>query len=233
MLLSATLPPPVERLAQRFMQQPTRIDMSQDGVAVDTIEQFYATVDPDRKASFLVKLLARERPRQAIIFTRTKRGADNLHRRFQGKLSKVALIHGDLPQSKRDRVLRDFRSGQIRLLIATDVVGRGIDVSAISHIINYDIPEYCDDYVHRVGRTGRMTSEDCGRAITLVTREQGEHLTSIEKRINTLLTEYRIEGFDAFPPQPPRPTVTEAARKPQPAGEHVESDEEEEISLVF
>ncbi len=102
----------------------------------------------------LVRILAAERPQQALVFTRTKRGAERLHHRFSGKLPGVAMMNGDLPQAKRDQVMARFRAGKIRLLVATDVVGRGIDVRGISHIVNYDVPEFCDDYVHRVGRAG-------------------------------------------------------------------------------
>ena len=114
------------------------------------------------------------------------------------KSSRIAAIHGDLPQRKRDQVIKALRAGELRLLIATDVVGRGIDISGISHIINYDIPEYCDDYVHRVGRTGRLSSDQSGRAITFVTLQQGGELTNIEKRINTVLPEYKVDHFEAF-----------------------------------
>jgi len=208
MLLSATLPPPVERLAKRYMQDPQRIDLSQDGIAAhDTIDQYYATVDNDRKFELLVRLLAKERPTQALVFTRTKRGSETLYRKFSGKLPNVAMMNGDLPQVKRDRVMKKFREGKIRLLIATDVVGRGIDVSGISHIINYDIPEYHDDYIHRVGRTGRMSSDEKGCAITFVTREQGDQLTKIEMRIDKLLPEYHVDGFEAYRPRAPRPVV--------------------------
>lgn len=220
LLLSATMPPPVERLAQRYMKNPQRVDMSEDNVVVDTVEQYFATVDQDRKFGLLVRLLAKERPQQALVFTRTKRGADALYNRFAGKLPRVAMMHGDLQQVKRDRVLRDFRSGKIRLLIATDVVGRGIDISGISHIINYDIPEYHDDYVHRVGRTGRLSSEERGWAITFVTREQGEQLTNIEKYINHMLPEYRIEGYESYRPRKPRPTLENAS---SPVHEYSES----------
>jgi ATP-dependent RNA helicase DeaD len=195
MLLSATLPPPVERLAQRYMKQPAKVDMSGDSISVDTVEQYYLTVDGDRKFPSLVKLLGRERPRQVIVFTRTKRGADNLHAKLAGRLPKVAVIHGDLPQSTRDRVMRGFRDEEVRLLIATDVMGRGIDVSGISHIINYDVPEFCDDYVHRIGRTGRLSGER-GRAITFVTPDEGEQLTNIEMRIDKLLQKYELPGFE-------------------------------------
>jgi ATP-dependent RNA helicase DeaD len=183
LLLSATMPPPVERLAKRFMRDAKRVDLSEDTIMVDTIDQYYMTVDEDRKFGVLVRILAAERPQQALVFTRTKRGAERLHHRFSGKLPGVAMMNGDLPQAKRDQVMARFREGKIRLLVATDVVGRGIDVSGISHIVNYDVPEYCDDYIHRVGRTGRLSSKEKGWAITLVTREQGEQLTEIEKRI--------------------------------------------------
>jgi ATP-dependent RNA helicase DeaD len=211
LLLSATMPAPVERLAKRYMRDAKRVNLSEDNVVVDTVDQYYTTVDEDRKFGTLVRILACERPRQAVVFTRTKRGAERLYRKFSGKLPGVAMMSGDLPQAKRDQVMTRFRAGKIRLLVATDVVGRGIDVHGISHIFNYDIPEYCDDYVHRVGRTGRLSSSDRGWAITFVTRDQGEQLTGIEKRINTMLPEYRIEDFESFRPRERRPTVDELA----------------------
>jgi ATP-dependent RNA helicase DeaD len=202
LLLSATMPPPVELLARRFMNDPDMVDLSEQSVVVETIEQYYLTVDRDRKRSALLRVLAKEKPQQVIVFARTKRTVDALHSMFSTRLKsrRIAAIHGDLPQNKRDRVIRDLRKGDLRLLIATDVVGRGIDVSGISHIINYDIPEYCDDYIHRVGRTGRMSSDQQGRAITFVTREQGGELTNVEKRINNVLPEYRIDNFEATRP---------------------------------
>jgi len=203
LLLSATMPGPVERLARRYMTDPEMVDLSEDNVVVDTIEQYYVTVDEDRKSSLLLRVLAKEKPSQAIVFTRTKRGADRLFERFSRRLksNRIAAIHGDLPQRKRDRVIRDLRAGKLRLLIATDVVGRGIDISGISHIINYDIPESCDDYIHRVGRTGRLSSAENGRAITFVTLAQGNELTNIEVRINTVLPQYTVEDFESFRPQ--------------------------------
>ena len=112
--------------------------------------------------------------------------------------------------------MRDFRAGKTRLLIATDVVGRGIDVSSISHIINYTVPEYCDDYVHRVGRTGRMSSLKKGRAFTFATKEEGKQLTNIEMRINLLLSEYTIDGFEAYRPGPKRQHVDDIVKPKRP-----------------
>ena len=153
------------------------------------------TVDNNKKFEALVRILGKHRPRQALVFTRTKRGADNVHSKLQKRLPDVAVLHGDLHQRKRDRVMQKFREGNIRLLIATDIAGRGLDVSGISHIVNYDIPEFCDDYVHRVGRTGRLSSSTPGYAFTLVTKEQGDELTRIEIRINGLIEQYNIPGF--------------------------------------
>jgi len=204
LLLSATVPPPVARLATRYMHEPEILDFSTNEISVETIEQFYFTVAPTRKFSLLEKLLEREDPRQAIVFCRTKRGTDKIHERLQRRRKEsgdgVACIHGDLAQNVRDRVMRQFREGMVRVLVATDVVGRGIDVSGVSHIINYDIPEFCDDYVHRVGRTGRMGRE--GVAYTFVSPEEGPQLTRIEMRIDKLLKRAEIPGFIAIDPSP-------------------------------
>ena len=154
LLLSATVPPPVERLARSYMRDPESLNFSPTDISVETIEQFYCTVDAERKFELLEHLLKREQPQQAIVFCRTKRGTDKVERRLAKRFDNVACIHGDLAQNVRDRVMAAFREGKVRILVATDVVGRGIDVTSISHIFNYDIPQFCDDYVHRVGRTG-------------------------------------------------------------------------------
>ena len=199
LLLSATVAPGVKRLAERYMHEPEMLDFSPKSKSVDTIEQHYFTVDGDRKFELLCKLIDRENPEQTIVFCRTKRGTDKLHDKLKRKrYVKVDCIHGDMPQGARDRVMKQFRAGEVKLLVATDVVGRGIDVSGISHIINFDIPQSSDDYVHRVGRTGRMGRE--GVAFTFVTRDEGDELTRIEILINKMLIEDKIEGFDAVDP---------------------------------
>lgn len=194
LLLSATLPEPVLRLANRYMKSPEQVDLSEKQVVVETIEQFYCTVEQRDKFKLLVRILLQERPSQAIVFCRTKRGAHEIYSKLLKRLPDVEAIHGDLQQNKRDQVIRRLRDGRARLVIATDIVGRGIDISGISHIINFDIPETSDDYIHRVGRTGRMSSDSEGRAITFVTPEQGGELTKIEMRINLLLQEYQFDG---------------------------------------
>ncbi|MBV08627.1 DEAD/DEAH box helicase [Rubinisphaera sp.] len=201
LLLSATLPPEVERLSSRFMRDPIRIDISVKDVTSNSVDQFFCTVDNHRKLGLLVKLLRKEQPQQAIVFCRTRRKADELYNKFKSRIKQVAALHGDLPQAKRDRVMQSFRDRKVRLLIATDIVGRGIDVGGISHIINYDIPEHSDDYVHRVGRAGRLSSDFKGRAFTFVTQDQGGELTRIEMLVNRMIPEYKFEDFDSFEPR--------------------------------
>lgn len=216
MLLSATMAPDVERLCKRYMEDPVHINCSQTQISVETIEQRYFTVRHDEKQSTLIRLLEREQPKQVIIFCRTKRGTDRLHRALQSELSKIkslassqlACIHGDMNQRDRDRVFNALRAGEVGILVATDVVGRGIDVSTVSHIINYDMPLDCDDYVHRVGRTGRMGRE--GIAFTFVTADEGQQLTAIELNINRLLVRDSLDGEI-----PPSRAVTEAAQAEQ------------------
>jgi len=219
LLLSATVAPGVERLAKRYMIDPEMMDFSPKTKGVDTIEQRYFTVEEQRKFDLLLKLLVREQPEQAIVFCRTKRGTDRVTRKISRKLKRVDSIHGDMAQNVRDRVMRQFRDGQVKILVATDVVGRGIDVTRISHIINYDMPQSSDDYVHRVGRTGRMGRE--GIAFTFVTPEQGGELTRLEMLINTLLKRDEIEGFQTIAQAaPPQETPAEDEKpKPQPPGQ--------------
>ena len=195
LLLSATLPPTVHKLAERYMFEPKVIDCSSTAMSVDTIEQRYFTIPADRKFDLLESLLQREKPEQAIIFCRTKRGVDKLQRRLRDTWPRCGCMHGDMNQRDRDRVLQSVRDRKLQILVATDVVGRGIDVSTISHIINYDVPQDSDDYVHRVGRTGRMGRE--GIAFTFIAPGEGDFLTNIEQRIDKLLIRDKLPGFDA------------------------------------
>ncbi|EGF24861.1 DEAD/DEAH box helicase [Rhodopirellula baltica] len=214
LLLSATLPPVVRRLAESYMHEPVVIDCCRDEMAVDTIEQRYFTIAQDDKVRLLESLLKREKPEQAIIFCRTKRGTDRLHRKLSHEYgSACGAIHGDLQQRERDRVLQKLRDGNLKFLVATDVVGRGIDISTISHIVNFDVPQDCDDYVHRVGRTGRMGRD--GVAYTFVVPGEGDILTSIEQRINKLLIRDKMDGFES----PAEKAAAVAAAAPEPEKE--------------
>ena len=195
LLLSATISSDVRRLAQKYMFEPLELNLSRDEPSVASIQQFYITVEHDRKFELLVSLLNREKPRQCIVFTRTKRGAEKLGEKLRPKIPGVATIHGDLAQTVRNRVMKGFRDGTIPILVATDVVGRGIDVVGISHVINFDIPDDAENYLHRIGRTGRMGKD--GMAFMFVCPDQGEPLTAIENLINKPIPAVKIEGFES------------------------------------
>ena len=168
-------------------------------MTVENIRQSYVTVDEDRKFDLLLRILQQDEPRQCIIFCERKRWVEDLYRHLRMERKRVAMMHGDLAQSLRNRIMQGFRDGKIIYLVATDVVGRGIDVKNISHVINYDIPIDPENYVHRIGRTGRIGAD--GIAIAFVTPEQGGQLTDIESYINKEIPEVRIEGFQAYRPR--------------------------------
>lgn len=196
LLLSATISPEVRKLARKYMYEPVEQNLSRDEPSVESISQYYVTVENDRKMDLLLHLLKRDEPRQCIVFTRTKRGADRLAERLRGRVKGIATIHGDLPQSARNKVMQGFRDGTIPVLVATDVVGRGIDVDNISHVINFDIPEDPENYVHRIGRTGRMGKD--GIAYVFVCPDQGELLTAVEMLVNKTIPPLHLDDFVAY-----------------------------------
>jgi ATP-dependent RNA helicase DeaD len=199
LLMSATLPDPVLRLTNRYMVDPVHLNLKPEHPTVEQIKQSYITVDDYSKVDLLRLVIEKEKPRQCIIFCQRKRSADELYRELRLTEKRAAVMHGDLPQNLRNRIMQAFRDGKIIYLVATDVVGRGIDVTGISHIINYDLPEDPENYVHRIGRTGRMGAD--GVAIAFVTPEQGKQLTAIELFINKQVDQHAFEGFRAFEPK--------------------------------
>ncbi|MDR2698159.1 MAG: DEAD/DEAH box helicase [Candidatus Methanoplasma sp.] len=187
MLFSATMSEDVKRLASDYMIKPKEISVSQDEVVLDLTKQYYISVGRRNKSWALTRILDIDKPK-AIIFCQTKRMVDILDQRLTEHGYKIKAIHGDMPQPKREKVLKDFREDKIQILIATDVAARGLDIDDISYVINYDMPEEVETYIHRIGRTGRAGKE--GVAIAFVTSEE-EHLVrefelrtemSIEKR---------------------------------------------------
>ena len=211
LLLSATMPPPIQALAEQYMYEPTLLNFSSQHVSGDTIDQFHFTIAEEHKFDLLLKLIEREDPTQAIVFCRTKRRTDQVNRKLCRVFDDAGAIHGDMSQGARNKVMQNFRGERLRFLVATDVIGRGIDVSSISHIINYDTPQDCDDYVHRIGRTGRMGAE--GVAYTFVSREERKFLSAIEHRINRELTRDKIEGYEPTEDQAPPPAPPDSLMK--------------------
>ena len=219
LLMSATVPDSIKKLVDRYMSNPIHLNLSPKTLTVDKIRQTYMTVEKDRKFDLLLKVIEREQPRQCIIFVERKRWADNLLKRMKPLVPGTYAIHGDLAQTQREKIMAAFRTGRVKFLIATDVASRGIDVSGISHVINYDMPNDLENYVHRIGRTGRIGKD--GVAIAFVQPEESDQLTQIENLINRLIEEDRIEGFEAYTPRRryDTPKLASTVGEDRPAGE--------------
>jgi ATP-dependent RNA helicase DeaD len=161
-------------------------------LTIDTVDHYYVEVPDREKPDALVRVLKEERPEQAIVFVRTKIGVDRLARRLGDAGVRVKALHGDMSQGQRDGVMIAFKGGRERLLIATDVAARGLDITGVSHVVNYDIPNSPDIYVHRIGRTGR--AGESGRAVTIVTPKQRRELSAIERHANTEIEKWSPNG---------------------------------------
>jgi ATP-dependent RNA helicase RhlE len=179
LLFSATMSPAIEEIARKTMRKPQMVEVSQRGRAAVTVEQMAYPVATESKTALLLDLLERERFERVLVFTRTRRGAERLSHILEAREHRVNRIHADRTQPQREAALRGFKDGDTRVLVATDIAARGIDVDSISHVINYDVPTAPEDYVHRIGRTGRAGLK--GRAITLVTPVDETSMRAIER----------------------------------------------------
>lgn len=185
MLFSATMPPNIQKLAQQFLKNPEHVSVIPKQVSAPLIQQSYIEVQEKAKFDALCRLVDMEAPELAIIFGRTKRRVDELSEALQKRGYTAEGLHGDLSQNQRDNVMRKFRDGSIDILVATDVAARGLDVSGVTHVINFDLPQDPESYVHRIGRTGRAGKE--GTSYTFVTPREIDHLHLIER-----ITRHRI-----------------------------------------
>jgi ATP-dependent RNA helicase DeaD len=218
LLFSATMPEPVARLAETYMYDPATIRVTPKKLTVDSVEQAYVMVEPKQKLERLVEVLKAEEPEQAIIFCRTKIGAAKLDRALADKGLRVKALHGDLSQGQRDGVMISFKEHKVPLLVATDIAARGLDIEHVTHVINYDLPNNPEIYVHRIGRTGRVGRT--GRAITFATAKQREDLKNIERVDKAPIGEWeppeeRLEHAPR-PRRRERPDRAERAERPEP-----------------
>ena len=216
-LFSATVPTPIRRLADTFMHDPEEIQVRAATLTIDTVDQFYVEVPDREKPDALVNVLKEERPEQAIVFVRTKIGVDRLARRLGDAGVRVKALHGDMTQGQRDGVMLAFKGGRERLLVATDVAARGLDITGVSHVVNYDVPNSPDVYVHRIGRTGR--AGESGRAVTLITPKQRRDLEAIERHAKTEIEQWHApNGKPSKPRREPRERPE--ARRPRHTKPH-------------
>jgi ATP-dependent RNA helicase DeaD len=186
MFFSATIPKSLQKIAQRFMKEPEIVGIKAKELTVPSIEQYYMEFSDDKKFNVLCRLLDIQLPELAIVFVRTKRRVDEIAEALKKRGYSAERIHGDLSQGMRDTVMRQFREGIIDTLVATDVAARGLDISGVTHVYNFDIPQDPESYVHRIGRTGRLGQS--GQAITFVTPREMHHLRVIESLTRRKIT---------------------------------------------
>ena len=192
LMFSATFPREIGRMAERLMNEPERITVGTIARPVDTVRQFLYPVKPEAKTRLLVQLLEEMEPTSTLIFLRTKSRTERLAHALKKKGHKIAQIHGDRSQSQRQQALDGFRSGRYKVLVATDVAARGLDIDGVSHVFNYDIPLSADDYIHRIGRTARAEAE--GDAITFVSPAEIMPLGAIERTLEHLIPRIEVDG---------------------------------------
>ena len=192
-LFSATMPHTVTRLIRRYMENPERIAVASDLETVESIEHVYFEVAQRDKVNGLSELIERELRGRTLVFSRTKRGVDFLARQLQDRGVNVGALHGDLDQRRRDRMVRRFRNGELDILIATNVAARGIDIPEITHVVNYDVPDNAEEYVHRTGRTGRAGRE--GKAITFASEMDLDRFDVLRETFGDRLRKERLDLY--------------------------------------
>ncbi|HMS01985.1 MAG TPA: DEAD/DEAH box helicase [Gemmatimonadaceae bacterium] len=194
MLFSATMPPEVEALGRKYLRRPVVVQVGRRSQAAATVTHAVYPVRKERKTDLLVSLLTSSHHDSVLVFTRTKHGADKVERELTKAGIATAAMHADKSQPQRMRALEDFRTGAIRVLVATDIAQRGLDINGISHVINFDVPQAPEDYVHRIGRTGRAAST--GDAYTFMSPDEIGMVRTIERVIGQEIPRISVPGFD-------------------------------------
>lgn len=197
LLFSATFSPEIKKLADSLLKTPVLIEVSKANSTSHKVEQIVHHVDKERKKELLIHLLNKNSWKQVLVFTRTKHGANKLSEALIKNKITSAAIHGNKSQGARTKALDDFKAGTVRVLVATDIAARGIDIDQLPHVINFELPNVPEDYVHRIGRTGRAGNS--GDAISLVCIDEHDYLLAIEKLIKQKINKIAIEGFKVNP----------------------------------
>lgn len=205
LLFSATFSDDIKALADRLLNNPTLVEVARRNTASEKVEQVVHPVDRNRKRELLSHLINSGRWQQVLVFTRTKHGANKLTELLQADGITAAAIHGNKSQGARTKALEDFKKGSIRALVATDIAARGIDIDQLPFVVNYELPNVPEDYVHRIGRTGRAQAE--GKAVSLVCIDEQGFLKDIEKLIKREITREVVEGFEPDPNAKAEPIV--------------------------
>jgi ATP-dependent RNA helicase RhlE len=194
LLFSATMPPEVEALARKYLRKPVVVQVGRRSGAATTVQHFVYPCPKDKKSALLVELLLKETLDSVLVFTRTKHGADRVVKHLERANINAGAMHADKTQGQRTKALEDFKSGKLRVLVATDIAQRGLDISGISHVINYDVPQQAEDYVHRIGRTGRALST--GDAYTFMCADEIAMVRTVERMIGQQIPRISVPGYD-------------------------------------
>jgi ATP-dependent RNA helicase RhlE len=194
LMFSATFSKEIRDLAKGLVNNPVEISVSPRNTTVESVNQWICPVDKKQKAALLTKLILDNNWRQVLVFSRTKHGANKLTRQLESADINAAAIHGNKSQGARTKALADFKNGKIRILVATDIAARGLDIDQLPQVVNFDLPNVPEDYIHRIGRTGRAGAS--GQAVSLVSADEIKQLTDIERLIKQLLKRKLIDGFE-------------------------------------
>ena len=193
-LFSATIPPEIEGLIKWAMHDPVTVEIGLRRTPAETIKHVIYPVSDSQKTDLLLELLHRANYDSVIVFCRTKHGADRVAGLLKKNNHAVAVLHSNRTQREREQALQGFRNGRFEVLVATDIAARGLDIAEVSHVINYDVPQHPEDYIHRIGRTGRMEAK--GNAFTLMIAEEARHVQAIERFISQKIPRLKLEGFN-------------------------------------
>lgn len=211
LLFSATFSPQIRKLAQAFVSNPVEISVTPANSTASTVKQWICPVDKKQKSQILSQLIKDNDWHQVLVFSRTKHGANRLVRQLESAKISAAAIHGNKSQGARTKALAEFKSGSVRVLVATDIAARGIDIDQLPQVVNFDLPNVPEDYVHRIGRTGRAGAT--GQAVSLVSADEFDQLHAIERLIGKVLDREIIEGFEPVHDLPASDLSKKPARK--------------------
>ncbi len=219
LMFSATFSQPIRELAKAFLHQPQQVEVSPPNATADTVEQWVYPVDKKQKPALLSQLVRDNNWHQVLVFTRTKHGANKLTKLLDRDGISAAAIHGNKSQNARTQALDGFKRGKVQALVATDIAARGLDIEQLPQVVNFDLPNVAEDYVHRIGRTGRAGST--GRAYSLVSADEADFLYGIERLIRKNIPREEIEGFEPEHGLPEKPSRNS---KPRRAGQQAPSN---------
>jgi ATP-dependent RNA helicase RhlE len=223
LLLSATFSKEIRQLAGEFLHAPVEIQVARRNTAAEQVSQVVHRVDRARKRELLSYLVGAGNWRQVLVFTRTKHGANRLCRQLERDGLSAVAIHGNKSQGARTRALSDFKTGNVRVLVATDIAARGLDIEQLPHVVNFELPNVPEDYIHRIGRTGRAGLE--GHAVSLVCVDEHQHLADIERLLQQPIEDVVVPGYEPDPSIRAMPVHKGRGRRPsraQPAGDRRE-----------